>query len=492
MSENAKNSDEPVVDDKKADATENDKTNVSGVDNNSVNNKTEKAGNTKATTNSSKSNDDTDKNAKKSNDDDSAEAGKGTALGEIPKIEKYITNTRIDGLQTLYQICFQSVGKTNVLKKNLRSFDGFDFEVGSSDFKKRLELTQKIELAKLKAVCEGLQLDKKGAKDAICQRICEFLAAPHKIDAPTDDEEDEDDEEEEVEEEEEDEEPEKPRSKGRGNARNTVSKTGRPRRSTAGRGKADTSAYVEYSSSSDEEEATVNRGKPAKRRRDESDSGSDYNPSGSGDSDAARKGSRFSARGRPPAGSRRSARRRRSTSEEEESSPTSDDDFSDEPKKKPKTPTRSGRGAPPRRGRKAKETESEVSEEEEEDVSEPESDKSEESPKRKAPTKNNANNKSTPQRSKRAAAAAKPLKEESSGENESEDDEPLSKKAKPSPSPPTDDEIKKIVKEILDKANLEEITMKTVCRNVYSKYPDFDLSHKKEFIKTTVKSLIST
>lgn len=52
-----------------------------------------------------------------------------------------------------------------------------------------------------------------------------------------------------------------------------------------------------------------------------------------------------------------------------------------------------------------------------------------------------------------------------------------------------DDEIKKIVKEILDKANLEEITMKTVCRHVYSKYPDFDLSHKKEFIKTTVKSV---
>lgn len=66
------------------------------------------AGNTKTTTNSSKSNDDTDKNAKKSNDDDSAEPGKGTALGEIPKIEKYIANTRIDGLQTLYQVCNHS------------------------------------------------------------------------------------------------------------------------------------------------------------------------------------------------------------------------------------------------------------------------------------------------------------------------------------------------------------------------------------------------
>lgn len=84
-----------------------------------------------------------------------------------------------------------------MLKKNLRQFEGFDFEVGSSEFKKRVESTQKIELAKLKAICEGLQLDKKGPKDAICQRICEFLVSPHKIDAPTDDEEEEDEEDEE-------------------------------------------------------------------------------------------------------------------------------------------------------------------------------------------------------------------------------------------------------------------------------------------------------
>lgn len=53
--------------------------------------------------NSAKSNDDADKNAKKSNDD-SVEPSSGLTLGEIPKIEKYITNTRIDGLQTLYQV----------------------------------------------------------------------------------------------------------------------------------------------------------------------------------------------------------------------------------------------------------------------------------------------------------------------------------------------------------------------------------------------------
>lgn len=58
------------------------------------------------------------------------------------------------------------------------------------------------------------------------------------------------------------------------------------------------------------------------------------------------------------------------------------------------------------------------------------------SPKRKTQTgKNNTDSKNPPQRSKRAAAPSKPIKDESSGDdNESEDDEPLSKKAK---APPT-------------------------------------------------------
>lgn len=52
-----------------------------------------------------------------------------------------------------------------------------------------------------------------------------------------------------------------------------------------------------------------------------------------------------------------------------------------------------------------------------------------------------------------------------------------------------DEEIKKYVKQILEGANLEQITMKTVCKQVYSHYPDFDLAHKKDFIKATVKSV---
>lgn len=48
------------------------------------------------------------------------------------------------------------------------------------------------------------------------------------------------------------------------------------------------------------------------------------------------------------------------------------------------------------------------------------------------------------------------------------------------------------MKKILDEANLEEITMKTVCKEVYAQFPGHDLTSKKDFIKATVKSVRGT
>lgn len=83
--------------------------------------------------------------------------------------------------------------------------------------------------------------------------------------------------------------------------------------------------------------------------------------------------------------------------------------------------------------------------------------------------------------------------EEEPEEDASEDDEPLkkppTKKGGSGDGAPTDDDIKKLLKDILAEANLEEITMKTVCKKVYAHYPNHDLSQRKDFIKQTVKSV---
>uniref|UniRef100_A0A914VU88 DEK-C domain-containing protein n=1 Tax=Plectus sambesii TaxID=2011161 RepID=A0A914VU88_9BILA len=73
---------------------------------------------------------------------------------------------------------------------------------------------------------------------------------------------------------------------------------------------------------------------------------------------------------------------------------------------------------------------------------------------------------------------------------------PASPKKAPASSPkkqsgPTDAELTAAVKELLKDANLEEVTMKEMCKMVYDKYPDLDLTERKDFIKTTVKSIIA-
>lgn len=49
-----------------------------------------------------------------------------------------------------------------MIKNKLRKFSGFDFDADSDEYKTKLEAVQKIDVAKLKGVSEGLTLDKKG------------------------------------------------------------------------------------------------------------------------------------------------------------------------------------------------------------------------------------------------------------------------------------------------------------------------------------------
>lgn len=90
-----------------------------------------------------------------------------------------------------------------------------------------------------------------------------------------------------------------------------------------------------------------------------------------------------------------------------------------------------------------------------------------------------------PMPGKKSKSASKKKKDSS---DESEDDQPLTKKSK---SPPSNAELKKVVSAILKDADLEQVTMKSVVKQVYDKYSQFDLTSRKDFIKTTVKELIS-
>ncbi|XP_076033664.1 protein Dek isoform X2 [Oratosquilla oratoria] len=155
------------------------------------------------------------------------------------------------------------------------------------------------------------------------------------------------------------------------------------------------------------------------------------------------------ARGRPKKGSEKKASASASSSGEDSSEVSSDEDSEgeEEEKEKPKKPVK------------------------------------------KTPAKASKTPSKTPAKKTPKKTPAKKSKVQIASDSDSDsDDEPLAKKVC---KPPSDAEIKSVIKKILDGANLEEVTMKTVCKQVYENYPDFDLSHKKAFIKETVRTIIS-
>lgn len=72
-------------------------------------------------------------------------------------------------------------------------------------------------------------------------------------------------------------------------------------------------------------------------------------------------------------------------------------------------------------------------------------------------------------------------------DDDDDDDEPLSKLV----GHPSDEQIKILVAKTIKEAKLEDITMKKVIRMVFDAYPNFDLGYRKEFIKSTVRQILS-
>ncbi|KAL4235614.1 hypothetical protein ACF0H5_004010 [Mactra antiquata] len=144
---------------------------------------------------------------------------------------------------------------------------------------------------------------------------------------------------------------------------------------------------------------------------------------------------------------------------------------------------------------KESDKESDVSDDEEDEPPKKKAKKATPKPKEKKKPKQKATPKAKPaktppKKKPTPKKKAKVVNEEVSDISSDSDDEPLAKKEK-SKSAPTNDELKDVVKKMLDNANLEQVTMKTVLKDVFAKYPDFDLTDRKDFIKNTVKQIIS-
>lgn len=106
-------------------------------------------------------------------------------MGDIPRIDASISRFKTEDLKLLHRVLFKTPGKTAIIKKNIKKFNGFDFTKDSDAFSKKVQAVSKMEIKQLKSICEMLDLEKNGKREEISERICEFLLEPKDSGKPT-------------------------------------------------------------------------------------------------------------------------------------------------------------------------------------------------------------------------------------------------------------------------------------------------------------------
>ncbi|XP_034029815.1 protein DEK isoform X2 [Thalassophryne amazonica] len=371
------------------------------------------------------------------------EDGGGDKLGDIPRTNYLLTKIKPADLKPLHTILFDRPGKVSMIKKNVRLFNGFPFDMDSEQYNRKREKLLKnshFTNTKLKVICGVLDLEKKGTHSDLIDRILTFLISPKNSGKrlPT---------------------KKKRRSKKKLSGDDAVSKTkrkGRPKpRNTSSPKKSKAgskSKAIVMDSSSDEDEEDDKAGASAgaegsdnEEKLSEKDEMSEQSEDEQSEEEEEEEGDEDEGpktkMGRVKPATSKSA-----------------------PAKRQRTPAKKN-GPPKKRAKKEPSGQSEADSGADE---KPKTKKSAAKAKRADSSSNRKNNTNTA--------------------DDSSDDEPLIKMIKKAPS---EEELKETVQGLLKEANLEEMTMKQICRKVFDTYPDYDLTSKKDFIKNTVKSLIT-
>ncbi|XP_022092571.1 protein DEK-like [Acanthaster planci] len=362
------------------------------------------------------------------------EDGQGTRLGEIPNIEFYISRTNSENFRAFYRFLFGRPGKAHEIKRNIRKFSGFNFEKESPEFTKKESTLVRYTMEGLREICMWLDLDKSGNKEKILERILAFCLKPEPSGRPH------------------------PQKKKRSNVVKKKAKKRKREASGGGDAKKTTKTKKAKTSPQDVEEED----------QDEEDGDMEEEEAGELEDDEEEEMEE-------PKKKKAKLDQPSPQKKVEKKKPEKKKDASKSPKKTPskKSPVKK---STPKKATAQKKASIQIT-----PKSKPKS-TSKSTPKstpKSAP-------KSTPKSAPKSTPKSKAKKMTIEDSDDSSDDEPLIRKAEPSEA-----QIEQTVRAFLDKANLELVTMKMVCKKVYETYPDFNLAHKKDFIKATVRSIIS-
>ncbi|CAL8249814.1 unnamed protein product [Boreogadus saida] len=373
------------------------------------------------------------------------EDGGGDKLGDIPRTNHMIGKLKPGDLKPLHSIMFDRPGKTASMRKNMRQFNGFPFEVNSKQFTKKRDklLRSSLTNLKLRAICKVLDLEQKGSQVDLINRILIFLSAPKNSGKPLLSK-------------------KKKKSKKRlsaGESKPRPKSTSASPKKTKSGSKSKAIVMESSSDEDDEDDEDDKAGARAEEEEDDEEEEAEEEEEEEAKESGIEKG------------------------DESEDDGDEEEDLEDEeesPKAKPpaRKPAAGKRPRPPTKKSPApkKRSAKELSE------SEGEADGKPKKARRAAPSKPAA-------KSKKADSSSNSKKTNSTvSEGSSDDDRPLIKIMRVAPS---DEQLEEAVRGLLKDADLEEVTMKQICQKVYDAYPDHDLASRKDFIKQTVKSLIT-
>lgn len=373
--------------------------------------------------------------------------GSGDKLGDIPRTSFKLTKMKPADLKPLHAILFDRQGKVATIKKNLRLFNGFGFDADSEQYiKKREKLLKNSNFTnpKLKVVCDVLDLEKKGNHMDLVDRIMTFLVAP--------------------------------KNSGK---RLPVKKKRKSKKKLSGddskaKAKKKSKSKPKSLSSSPKKSKAGSKSKAIvmDSSSDEADEEEDEKVGASAEAEGSEE-------------EKLSYKEEDQSDKSEHSADEEDDDEEDDSSNSESSRGKSAskKSAPGKRQRSLAKKAGPFKKGAKRDVSDESDSYSEpEKPKKKsAPTKPAA-------KTKKADSSSNSRNNTNTVDDSSDDDEPLIKMIKKAP---TDEQLKETVRGLLKEANLEEMTMKQICQRVFDTFPDHDLGGKKDFIRQTVKSLIT-
>ncbi|KAF8369075.1 hypothetical protein PRIPAC_86904 [Pristionchus pacificus] len=107
-------------------------------------------------------------------------AGLARGRGQCGLAHQLDSEKKLVDLRPLYRICFGTQGKMNLLRKELKTFNGYSFAKDSVEYKKKMELANKNNTrAELGHIRRLLGVGAAKTKEEEVQLILEFLIKPH-------------------------------------------------------------------------------------------------------------------------------------------------------------------------------------------------------------------------------------------------------------------------------------------------------------------------